>query len=273
MFLERILERKRDEVAALRPRRSELEEAAGRASLPRGFLRHLRTPADRVSVIAEFKRRSPSAGEIAPDAEPASTAAAYRAAGARAMSVLTDGPGFGGSLDDLRAARGAADLPVLRKDFLLDPVQLLESRAAGADAVLLIVRALDGDRLRALLRAARELGMDALVEVHDGQELERAVEAGARCVGVNARDLESFAVDLDRSEALVGRVPRELVSVAESGIQGPEDVDRMGAAGADAVLVGTALMGRPASEALTPLVGRPRTERGTGAPGERGGRR
>jgi indole-3-glycerol phosphate synthase len=265
VFLERILERKRDEVAGLRPRRSELEEEAGRASSPRGFVRHLREPVDRVSVIAEFKRRSPSAGEIAPGAEPAATAAAYREAGARAMSVLTDGPGFGGSLEDLREARGAADLPVLRKDFLLDPVQLLESRAAGADGVLLIVRALEDDRLRALLRGARELGMEALVEVHDGQELERAVEAGARCIGVNARDLESFAVDLDRSEALVGRVPGELVAVAESGIRGPEDVDRMGAAGADAVLVGTALMGRPASEVLTPLVGRPRSARGTGA--------
>lgn len=260
MFLERIIERKRQELAALRGRRTELEDRASGAPPPRGFVRSLAED-DGVSVIAEFKRRSPSAGTLAADADPARSAREYEAAGARALSVLTDGPGFGGSLDDLRAAREASGLPVLRKDFVLDPLQVVEARAAGADAVLLIVRAVDGGTLRELLEVTEEMGMDALVEVHDEEELAVALGAGARCAGVNARDLETFEVDLDRSGELVGRVPPELVAVAESGIHGADDVDRMGAAGADAVLVGTALMGRPVAEALTPLVGRPRRPR------------
>lgn len=270
MILGRILERKREEVASLRGRRRELERAAERAPSPRGFARSLGAPGDRVSVIAEFKRRSPSAGDLATEADPASVAGSYETAGARALSILTDGPGFGGSLEDLRSARDAAGLPVLRKDFVVDPVQVLEARAAGADAVLLIVRALERSRLRSLIRSVQEAGMDALVEVHDEEELEAAVHAGGRCIGVNARDLESFEVDLARSETLVGRVPPGLVAVAESGIRAPEDVDRMGAAGADAVLVGTALMGRPASQALAPLVGRPRSDRKGGERGAGG---
>lgn len=259
MILDEILETKREEVGRLRRRRNALEERAADAPSPRGIVRALRARGD-VAVIAEFKRRSPSAGSLAEGADPAEVAARYADGGAAALSVLTDGPYFGGSLDDLAAAREATELPVLRKDFLVDPVQILEARAAGADGVLLIARALDGGRLDELLEAAGELGMDALVEVHSEEELERAVTAGARLVGVNARDLTSFAVDLALSERLVGRVPAGRTAVAESGIRGEPDVRRMAAAGADAVLVGGWLMTR-GPEAVRELSGVPRRGR------------
>lgn len=256
MILGEILQSKEEEVARLREARERLAERAEAAPEPRGFARAL-AAGEAVAVIAEFKRKSPSAGTFDADADPAEAARTYAAGGAAALSVLTDGPHFGGSLEDLRAARAAADVPVLRKDFLVDPVQLLASRAAGADAVLLIVRAVAEERLRELVAAAERLGMDVLAEAHGPGEVERAVDAGARVIGVNARDLTSFAVDLSLSERLLGEIPDDRIAVAESGIRGESDVRRMAAAGADAVLVGGWLM-RQGPGAVRELVGVPR---------------
>lgn len=270
MILEEILEGKEEEVTRLRADRDRLAERAEAAPPARGFARALRAGTE-VAVIAEFKRRSPSAGPLAEEADAGEVARDYEADGASALSILTDGPWFGGSLADLETARRATDVPVLRKDFLVDPVQLLEARAAGADAVLLIVRAVDDDRLAELVETAGELGMDALTEAHGPGEVERALEAGARVVGVNARDLTSFAVDLSLSERLLGQIPDDRVAVAESGIRGESDVRRMAAAGADAVLVGGYLM-QQGPEAVRELVGVPRGGKdGRGGRGEREG--
>lgn len=258
-ILHEILERKRPEVGRLRGREGELASRAAEAPPARPFVAALRE--DRVAVIAEFKRRSPSAGAIAEEADPGAVAAAYERGGAAALSVLTDGPGFGGSLEDLRAAREATSLPVLRKDFLVDPVQLLESRAAGADAALLIARALENGRLSELLVGCEELGMAAVVEAHDADEVERALAAGARVVGVNARDLASFEVDFPRALELVAGVPEDRVAVAESGVGGAEDVAAAGLAGADAVLVGSRLMAGDPEAAVRELVGQGRRPR------------
>lgn len=262
MILDEILDSKREEVRELR-RRGEalLLRRLQNAPAVRSF-RGALEGGDAVAVVAEFKRRSPSAGELAGDADPVEVGEAYGRAGAAALSVLTDGPYFGGRLEDLRAAREASGLPVLRKDFVIDPLQVLEARGAGADAVLLIVRALSEAQLGELLAAAREVGMDALVEAHDAEELETALSAGAGVVGVNARDLSTFEIDLDRSEELVRRIPADRVAVAESGVRGPDDVERMARAGADAVLVGSTLMERGPERALPELTGvrrRPRT--------------
>jgi len=209
------------------------------------------------SVIAEVKRRSPSKGDLADIPDPAALASAYQRGGAAAVSVLTEERRFGGSLDDLRAVRAAVAIPVLRKDFVVEPYQLLEARAAGADLVLLIVAALADDDLRSLLDHARELGLTPLVEVHDEPEAERALEAGAALVGVNARNLKTLEVD----PATFGKVApllTDAVRVAESGIAGPDDVRRFVAEGADVVLVGEALVrdGDPegAVRALTGVV-------------------
>lgn len=259
-MLEAILEKKQEKVERLRADRDRLAERAEAAPEPRGFARALRAGTE-VAVIAEFKRKSPSAGVLDADADVGEVVRAYSDDGAAALSILTDGPWFGGTLKDLEAARRAVDVPVLRKDFLVDPIQLLEARAAGADAVLLIVRAVDGGRLRELVETTEELGMDALAEAHGPGEVERAVRAGARVIGVNARDLTSFAVDLSLSERLVSQVPEDRVAVAESGIRGEADVSRMAAAGADAVLVGGYLM-QQGPEAVRELVGVPRGGRG-----------
>lgn len=200
----------------------------------------LRSPGS--SVIAEVKRRSPSRGELAAIADPAALATQYAAGGAAAISVLTEGRRFGGSLADLRAVRAAVDVPVLRKDFVVTDYQLLEARAAGADVVLLIVAALEGDLLDRLHDAARELGLTVLVEVHDEAETERAVELGAELVGVNARDLKTLAVDAATFGRLAPLVPADRVLVAESGVTGPDDVRRFVGEGARAVLVGEALV-------------------------------
>ncbi len=194
------------------------------------------------SVIAEVKRRSPSKGDLADIPDPAALATAYAAGGAAAVSVLTERRRFGGSLDDLRAVRAAVEVPLLRKDFLVDPYQVLEARAAGADLVLLIVAALDDDTLRRLHDRARELGMQALVEVHDEAETERAVGLGAELVGVNARNLKTLAVDPGTFGRLAPLLPGDRVAVAESGIGGPTDVQRYIDEGARAVLVGEALV-------------------------------
>lgn len=193
------------------------------------------------AVIAEVKRASPSSGPIA-QVEPAAQAGAYEAAGAAAVSVLTESRHFDGSLADLRAVHLATSVPVLRKDFLVHPAQLMEARVGGADAVLLIVAALSDHELEAMLAAADDLGLGALVEVHTDRDLGRALATSAKVVGVNARDLETLEVDADRGLALLERVPADRIAVAESGISGPEHVERAIAAGARAVLVGEALM-------------------------------
>ena len=226
-------------------RRAETSEADLRAALPdvepaRDPMPALRGPGS--SVIAEVKRRSPSKGDLAEIADPAALAGHYAAGGAAVISVLTEERRFGGSLDDLRAVRAAVAVPVLRKDFVVDPYQVLEARAAGADLVLLIVAALDDDLLRQLYDQAGELGMTVLVEAHDEAEVTRAVELGAELVGVNARDLKSLEVDPDAFGRLAPLVPDDRVLVAESGISSPVDVKRYVAEGARAVLVGEALV-------------------------------
>jgi indole-3-glycerol phosphate synthase len=239
--LAEIVESKRAEVAHLASRRDEITEAADTAPTPRGFWRALVGGAT-LRVIAEIKRRSPSKGALAPDLDPAAMARAYEAGGAAGLSVLTDGPYFGGSLDDLRTARNACTLPVLRKDFTIDRLQIDEARAVGADAILLIVAALDDAALRDLHAYALDRGLDVLVEVHDEHEIDRALAMGPRVLGVNARDLSSFAEDLSTAERLVDRIPADVVAVAESAIRTLDDAKRMAAAGFDAVLVGEALV-------------------------------
>jgi indole-3-glycerol phosphate synthase len=201
--------------------------------------------ADGMSVIAEFKRRSPSAGALHEGARPDELARAYERGGARALSVLTEGPSFGGSLDDLRAARGASELPILRKDFVVDRYQLLEARLAGADAALLIVAALVDSELAALHNAARALGLDVLVEVHDADELERALALEPEIVGINNRDLRDFSVDVARTRALRQAIPDGVVVVSESGIRSTEQLRELELEGVDAVLVGESLMRAP----------------------------
>jgi indole-3-glycerol phosphate synthase len=195
-----------------------------------------------VRVVAEVKKASPSRGVIRADFVPADLARAYVLAGAQAISVLTDEPFFQGRLADLDAARGAVDLPILRKDFHVDPYQLWEARAAGADAVLLIVATLSPPELTDLLGLSRELGLAALVEVHTRQELETALESGANLVGVNNRDLKSFEVSLETTFGLLPYVPSPVVLLSESGISRPEEVSRLAAAGVDGILVGEGLL-------------------------------
>jgi indole-3-glycerol phosphate synthase len=235
------------------------------AEPPRGFENALRRPGE-VAVIAEFKRKSPSAGEINPFAQVAGTARVYEEAGASAISILTDEPYFGGTLDDLRAAREAVGLPLLRKDFVLDEVQLHEARSAGADAVLLIVRALSDVDLASLLTLAAELGLGALVETHDRSEVDRALEAGADIIGVNARDLGTFDVDLEQSLRIIEDIPGDRIAIAESGIRGADDARAAGEAGADAILVGGWLMKGDPFGGVEALVGHPKRPRVGAAP-------
>jgi len=195
-----------------------------------------------IGIVAEFKRRSPSAGVLREKADLPEVVGAYARGGAVALSVLTDGPNFGGSLDDLRLAREVCELPRLRKDFIVDPYQLHESLAAGADAVLLIVAALEQSQLTALHAEARALGLDVLVEVHDRAELGRATDAGASIVGVNNRDLRDFSVDVERTERLMGDMPADVTVVSESGIGSAGQLERLQRLGVHAVLVGEALM-------------------------------
>jgi indole-3-glycerol phosphate synthase len=195
-----------------------------------------------LSVIAEHKRRSPSAGVIRADRSLEQVVAAYERGGAAAVSVLTEGTRFGGSLADLESARAQTELPLLRKDFIIDAYQLHEALAAGADAVLLIVAALGDEELAGLLTAAASLGLDALVEVHDRGELRRAERAGARLIGINNRDLTTLAVDVGRTFELLNAVPDGAVVVAESGLSGRDQLDELWAAGVHGVLIGEALM-------------------------------
>ncbi len=195
-----------------------------------------------LAVIAEVKRRSPSRGPIDPDLDPASVAADYEAGGAACLSVLTDADSFAGSPGDLAAARAACALPVLRKDFTVSAADVCDARLMGADAVLLIVAALSDQEISAFLTLARELTLDALVEVHDQDELDRALAAGAELVGVNQRDLTTFSVDTGRAERLVGMIPPDVVAVAESGIDSAEGARALADAGYQAVLVGESLV-------------------------------
>jgi indole-3-glycerol phosphate synthase len=237
--LDQILASTRRGLPSLRERRVALEREAAACPRPPSLAAALRR--ERLAVVAEVKRRSPSAGVIRDDLDPRERALLYARHGAAAISVLTDRPHFGGSVDDLRAAASEVNVPLLRKDFILDELQVIEARAAGAAAVLLIVRALAPERLAALLACARGSELEALVEVHTAAELDRALSAGSEIVGVNSRDLDTFSIDVRAAWELLGRVPANLVAVAESGMKVPEDAERAAAAGADAILVGTAL--------------------------------
>lgn len=211
---------------------------------PVDFIGALRGPrlAHHLSVIAEMKQRTPSMGVLSDDYRPADIAHAYAEGGAAAISVLTHMAGFGGRPEHIRMVRAATSLPILRKDFITDPYEVAEARACGADAVLLIVAAMQREEVKMLVAVAKSRGLGALVEVHNEAETAAALEAGARAVGVNHRDLRTFAVDLGLTERLRRMVPEDVVLVAESGIHGPDDARRMREAGADAILVGEALM-------------------------------
>lgn len=240
-ILARIVEYKRAELESPLVSRHELEELAREAKCKRrDFRAALLKPGP--SVIAEFKRASPSKGDIAPHCDPADVAWTYQRGGAAALSVLTDEKFFGGSLEDLAAARGNTDLPVLRKDFTLDEYHIAEAAAHCADAVLLIASILDAKRLRELREYAGRLGLAALVEVHDEQELRSALDSGADIIGVNNRNLRTFEVTLETSIKLAALIPASVAKVSESGIRTPADVHRLQEAGYDAFLVGEHLM-------------------------------
>jgi indole-3-glycerol phosphate synthase len=237
--LDEILSSTRLGLPALQARRAELQRAADGARVPPPFGVALQRP--NVAVIAEVKRRSPSAGAIREDLDPVERSLLYSTHGASALSVLTDHQYFGGSLGDLTAVAEHAIVPVLRKDFILDELQILEARAAGASAILLIVRALSRIRLQELMACAAATALDALVEVHTLGELETALAADAGIIGVNSRDLDTFTVNTAAAWKIVRAIPADRIAVAESGISRQNDVLRAAEAGADAVLVGTAL--------------------------------
>ena len=252
--LARIVAETRAEVARRRAQQPPEAAPAQPRAARRGFAEALRAPG--IAVIAEFKRRSPSAGEIGDGAELASTVEAYARGGASALSILTEGPNFGGSLADLHAARGLSELPLLRKDFIVGDFQLQESAAAGADAVLLIVAALARAELASLHARACELGLDVLVEVHDHAELQIALELEAQLIGINNRDLRDFSVDISRTEALLEDVPAGVTVVSESGIGDAQQLRRLAERGVAAVLVGESLMrARDPALALRELLG------------------
>ncbi|NJD89199.1 MAG: indole-3-glycerol phosphate synthase TrpC [Betaproteobacteria bacterium] len=245
-ILGKILATKRREVEAARAAvpLPALEKAARDASPPRGFAAAIRArvAAGKPAVIAEIKRASPSKGLIRADFDPARIAASYAANGATCLSVLTDREYFGGSREDMQAARAACSLPVIRKDFIVDPYQVVEARAWGADCILLIMDAAPDARLAELEKLARSLGMDVLVESHDGGQLDRALRLETPLIGVNNRDLRSFEIRLETTLELVGRVPAGRILVTESGIATPEDVERLRRMKVGAYLVGSAFM-------------------------------
>ncbi len=241
MYLERILERHREGAAADRRSLAPLLTAVSELPATRGFRRALRERRV-LGVIAEIKRRSPSKGDLATALDPADLAATYERGGAACLSVLTDEEFFGGSVDDLRAARSACALPVLRKDFTVCELDVVDARLMGADCVLLIAAALDRYELTDLNALAVEIGLDVLVEIHGVDELEHALGAGAELVGVNQRDLVTFDVDHERAERMGGLIPDHAVKVAESGVRDGTDARRLRAAGYDAVLVGETLV-------------------------------
>jgi indole-3-glycerol phosphate synthase len=240
--LDSIVQATRDEVERRKRERplAELEREAERRPEGRPFHEALARPS--TSLIAEHKRRSPSAGEIRAGASVTEIVRAYERGGAAALSILTEERHFGGSLDDLAEARAASDLPILRKDFTVDPYQLVEARAAAADAVLLVVGSLERDTLASLYQEARALDLDALVEVHDSEELEVALEIDADLIGINNRDLQDFSVDIAKTFDLLADVPAGKTVVSESGIVYREQIEELERVGVDAVLVGETLM-------------------------------
>lgn len=240
-ILARIVETKASEVEALAGQAESLRARAAAAPEPRDF-RGAVTGFDAVSLIAEVKRRSPGAGAIDLRLDPVHQAGLYLDGGARALSVLTDRVYFEGSLQDLRAVREAVGLPVLRKDFTIDELQIWEARSAGADAILLIVRILDDTRLRSFRELAEELGMAAVVEAHDAYEVERALRSGADVLGLNNRDLRTFETRIETTLELLDLVPEDVVVVSESGIFERGQVQRLGERGVEAILVGEALV-------------------------------
>ena len=245
-ILSQICAKKRDH---LRERKrlyplSEVYSQAEEATAPRGFADRLKeaNAAGKYGLIAEIKKASPSKGVIREDFDPRALAAAYNAGGASCLSVLTDVPYFQGNDSYLRDARKAVDLPVLRKDFILDPYQVVESRAIGADCVLLILAALDDGQARELAATAIELGMDVLVEVHDRPEMTRAIELGAALIGINDRNLKTLEVDLGTTEELARDIPKDRLLVSESGLATPSDLARIAALGVQCFLMGESLM-------------------------------
>jgi indole-3-glycerol phosphate synthase len=266
-LLARILQGTREQLEQRKRARppEQLGREAAAAPPARGFRAALAQPG--ISVIAEFKRRSPSAGVLRERADLAELVSAYQRGGADALSVLTEETNFGGSLADLTAARGLCTLPVLRKDFIVEGYQLLEARVAEADAVLLIVAALSDAELSVLQEQARALGMDVLVEVHDREELDRALAVGAESIGVNNRDLRDFSVDLQRTMQLCGAIPEGVLVVSESGIASAEQLRELEREGVDAVLVGESLMRAAEPEqALRALLGEPVADSSQGRP-------
>jgi indole-3-glycerol phosphate synthase len=248
-ILKRILAAKRKEVEESRRAvpDGEIRRRASEAGPPRGFYAALKKAVDagRPAIIAEIKRSSPSRGVIRADLDPALIAASYEANGASCLSVLTDREFFGGSADDLRAARGACGLPVIRKDFIIDPYQVHEARAWGADCILLIMDAAPDSELVALARLGREIGLDVLVECHDAGQLARALSIDTPLIGVNNRDLRTFETHLQTTLDLRPNVPPDRLLVTESGIGTPADVQTLGSAGVSAYLVGSAFMSAP----------------------------
>ncbi|MBI5819929.1 MAG: indole-3-glycerol phosphate synthase TrpC [Verrucomicrobia bacterium] len=242
-ILDTIIAQKRTEVAALQSRAAELKRLAAERSERRNFAAALRRADGRVALIAEVKKASPSAGVIRPDFDPVAIARDYERGGASCLSVLTDEKFFQGHLDYLRRIREAVKLPLLRKDFIVDELQIHEAAAAGADCVLLIVACLKQETLTNLLRVAAEYRLDALVEVHDEAELDRAVAANARIIGVNNRNLKTFKVDIATTERMASRIRNaQTLLVAESGIHTRADVERLARCGVNAILVGESLM-------------------------------